>query len=253
VSQRYFIQLSFDGSRYHGWQMQPNAHTVQEAITRGVSLLLKEDVAITGCGRTDTGVHAEKYFAHFDFPENIFAPEELKERLNGFLSNDIAVQKIFPVAPGAHARFSAVSRTYRYQLLIEKDPFYFPYAFFFQGADTNKMNDAAALLTGAEDFASFCKSNSGAENTRCQVTQAYWRKEGRLLIFTITANRFLRNMVRAVVGTLLEVGKEKISMEEFAAIIQSQNRAEAGESVPAKALFLSEVVYPDTIYPSTSA
>lgn len=244
---RYFIYLSYDGTRYHGWQVQPNGITVQEEIERALSTLLRQKTEIVGAGRTDAGVHARLMVAHFDTDVAI-DEVQLTYKLNRFLPHDIAIKKIKKVDNELHARFSATSRTYHYYVHTAKNPFARAYSW-----ETNypldfpKMNLAAQALLTTTDFAAFCKSGSDVKTTLCNVTKARWNEigEGRWY-FEISANRFLRNMVRAVVGTLIEVGRGRMSVEEFADVIKSGSRSNAGESMPANALFLEDVKYPST-------
>lgn len=251
---RYFMRLAFNGTPFFGWQIQPKNISVQEVIENALTLLLqqpsddgqRERIAITGCGRTDTGVHARDFVAHFDFSEELNEEQRLKlvNKLNSFLPKEIVISTIEPVADDAHARFDAIDRTYRYYVNIRKDAFNFPYAHrVFEKLDVDKMNEAASLLLKNEDFTSFSKVHTQVNNMRCHVTHAQWEQCDGQLIFTITANRFLRNMVRAIVGTLLLVGKGKISVQDFQDIIEQKDRCKAGDSAPAHALFLEKVRY----------
>ena len=242
---RYFLYFKYDGMAYHGWQVQPNARTVQEELQRALSTLLREDVSVTGAGRTDTGVHARMMVAHFDTDKDIDCPQ-LVYKLNRLLPRDISADKVMPVSDDMHARFSAVSRTYRYYVHLRKDPFRRAYSCeLFYDLDFDKMNRAAAMLLGHDDFAAICKSNSDVKTTLCNVTEARWVKDGEYCWhFVITANRFLRNMVRAVVGTLVDVGRGRVSLEGFKDIIDGGSRSDAGESMPGNALFLENIAYP---------
>ncbi len=244
---RYFINLSYDGTNYHGWQSQDNAHTVQEELENALTVILKEKIYLTGAGRTDAGVHAKKYIAHFDV-ESVFDKEQIDDliyRLNSILPLDIAILNIFSVKNESHARFTAISRTYRYYICRSKDPFNNNYAWRVYGdLDINAMNEAANALSDYIDFTSFSKLHTDVKTNNCKIIHAQWTEEYNLLVFTITADRFLRNMVRAIVGTLIDVGKGKISVEEFRKIIESKNRCDAGYSVPAKGLFLEKIEYP---------
>ena len=245
-SLRYFLSLSYFGEAYHGWQRQPNALTVQEVVESTLSTLLRKPISLVGAGRTDTGVHARELFAHLDLQDP--PPSDLLDRLNSFLPGDIAVNNMFPVPDDAHARFSAVARTYEYHIVQRKDPFMQDRAYYVrQPLDIDKMNEAAALLKSFEDFECFSKSNTDVRTFLCQISHAHWIRNGNRLVFTIIADRFLRNMVRAIVGTLLDVGKGKLSLEDVKAIIKSRNRSEAGVSVPAKGLYLVRVKYPESI------
>ena len=247
MAYRYFIKLAYNGTRYHGWQIQENAVTVQEVITNAVRLMWDKDFKVIGCGRTDTGVHASEFYAHFDLKEEK-SLEELNEfafRLNRFLPADIVIYSIFPVKPDLHSRYDALSRTYQYQIHTRKDPFLNDLSWFLpQQLDIVLMNRGGEILSEYDDFTSFSKANVKRKTNLCKVTNAHWEMTGHQLIFTITADRFLHDMVRAIVGTLLELGQHKISIDDLRLIIESRNRCSAGESVPAKALFLTRVEYP---------
>ncbi|MCR4680584.1 MAG: tRNA pseudouridine(38-40) synthase TruA [Bacteroidales bacterium] len=244
---RYFLHLAYNGSPFFGWQTQPKHNTVQETMEKCLSLLLhRERIAVTGCGRTDTGVHASCYFAHFDLDVTL-APEQcrdLKDQLNNFLPKDIVIYELFPVRSEAHARFDAQERTYQYFISTKKNPFTYPQRMlFFRKLDVDMMNAAATLLTHNEDFTSFSKVHTQVNNFICHVTYANWEQKGEEIVFTITSNRFLRNMVRAIVGTMLEVGLGRLSVEDFQNIIDQKDRCKAGASAPAHALFLTDVRY----------
>lgn len=244
---RYFIQLSYNGSAYHGWQIQPNAVTVQETIQDALSKLLNTNISITGAGRTDTGVHAFQMFAHFDVDETLDT-ENLTFKLNSFLPKDIAIQSIFQVNADAHTRFHAIKRSYDYKISLKKNVFLFDYTHYVhQKLDVDKMNEAANILLEYTNFQCFSKSNTDVKTYNCKIEQAQWKQEGNLLIFTISADRFLRNMVRAIVGTLLNIGLSKIAVSDMHKILASKDRSEAGFSVPSKGLYLTEVLYPDNI------
>ena len=236
---RYFVEFAYNGSGFHGSQRQPNALTVQEVMEDAFSLVLREPVSLTFAGRTDAGVHAEQMFAHLDITvsvERLFSAE----RLNSLLPPSIVIRRIFPVADDMHARFSAIERTYEYRIATTKDPFReHQVARVVAGLDFEAMNRAARLLLGTHDFASFCKVHTDVKTTLCTVKRAEWGNN----VFTITADRFLRNMVRAVVGTLFEVGRGKMSIDEFQNVIDCRNRCAAGQSVPAEGLFLTKVSY----------
>jgi tRNA pseudouridine38-40 synthase len=241
---RYFIWFGYDGTRYHGWQIQPNGVTVQDELQRCLSLLLRESVSVVGAGRTDAGVHARVMAAHFD-TEVAIDPSLLTMKLNGLLPYDIGVDRIECVAPEMHARFSASSRTYYYYIHTKKNPFIRQYSceLHYQ-LDFERMNEAGRLLLKYEDFGAFCKAGSDVKTTLCQVTRAEWvQTSATTWYFVITANRFLRNMVRAVVGTLIEVGRGRMTLDEFRRVIEGKQRTMAGESMPAKALFLVRVEY----------
>lgn len=244
---RYFIQFSYFGTAYHGWQFQPNAITVQEVLEQSLTTLLKEKIGLMGAGRTDAGVHAKQMFAHFN-TEIEFNSEQLVQKLNSFLPADIAVQSVFEVKTDAHARFDAAQRTYEYWIVQNKNPFLHSFAHYVRKKlDVEAMNRAAALLLGKKDFECFSKSDSDVYTFFCDLTKAVWEEKEDRLVFTITADRFLRNMVRAVVGTLLDVGIGKKKIEEINNILESKDRSKAGTSVPAKGLYLTQVLYPKGI------
>lgn len=254
---RYFIELSYDGTAYHGWQIQPNGNSVQETLQRALSLLLRTEVAVTGAGRTDAGVHAAMMVAHFDVETPLPTPPIREEgarqsaedylcyRLNGILPYDIAIHKIYPVADDMHARFSAIARTYFYYVHTRKSPFLRDRSWrLVRTPDFEAMNRAAATLLEYEDFTSFSKVNTDTKTNICHVSSARWVQlsdyEWR---FEITADRFLRNMVRAIVGTLMEVGRGTLTLDGFRKVIDQKNRSEAGDSVPARGLFLQDIKY----------
>lgn len=243
---RYFVHFSYDGTRYHGWQMQPDAHSVQAELQQALSTLLRGTIEVVGAGRTDAGVHARQMAAHFDWDEQIDCGQ-LAYRLNKLLPYDIAVHRVEQVEESLHARFSATARTYHYYIHTVKDPFARAYSLELHYAlDFEAMNKAAARLLEFEDFGAFCKSHTDVKTTICHLTEARWVQiDDNHWYFRITANRFLRNMVRAVVGTLIELGRGRISQEEFIKIINNGKRTAAGESMPAHALFLEEVKYQD--------
>lgn len=251
MAYRYFIHLAYNGSAYNGWQIQPNGITVQQHIHDALKAIAGIRGGVTGCGRTDAGVHASSFYAHFD-SEDAFSAEELAQvvyKFNRFLTQDIAVYSIFPILAGAHARYSAVWRQYEYFILRKKDPFKFHHAYSVHGElDVEGMNKSAALLIGSYDFQCFSKVNTQVNNYFCDIKNALWEEQGHILKFTIRSDRFLRNMVRAVVGTLLDVGRGKISRSEFQQILNSRSRSEAGYSVPAKGLTLTGVGYPQEIF-----
>lgn len=253
--QRYFLQLSYDGANYHGWQIQPNGTSVEETIEKSLSTLLRQPIDITGAGRTDTGVNASMMVAHFDADESIVGDcGQLAYRLNRILPRDIAIQKIKAVDSEMHARFSAKSRTYHYYIHTRKNPFLRRYSWeVHYQLDFDLMNTAARYLIGEKDFKCFCKTGADVKTTICNVTDAHFEApsaettlaEGNSgqRMFVITANRFLRNMVRAVVGTLIDVGRGRITIDDFKKIVDSGTRSDAGESVPGNALFLSDIKY----------
>ena len=243
---RYFIEFSYNGTNYHGWQKQPNANTVQEEMEKCMSVLLQEEVELMGAGRTDSGVHATQMFAHFD-SDTIIDTEKIVSKLNSFLPSDISIVRIFIVKEDIHARFTAIGRTYKYYVSTEKNIFNPNTYLFFKKLDVDKMNEACKYLMGEQDFTSFSKLHTDTFTNNCDITKAIWEQEGVNFVFTISANRFLRNMVRSVVGTLLDVGYGKIEGEEIKIIIEKKDRCSAGTSVPAKALFLTQVKYPNNI------
>ena len=246
---RYFIQLSFDGSGYCGWQAQPQALTVQSALEDALSVVSGIAGHVTGCGRADTGVSASVFYAHLDVEHPIKNPDRLSFKLNSYLPPSIAIHGIFPVHPGGHARFSAISREYTYLIITRKDPFLASTSYRLPVApDLQRMNQAALALLDHKDFQCFSKSRSQVKTFLCNISEARWEQQGHKLIFTIRADRFLRNMVRAVAGTLLDVGRGRTSLEEFLSILESRNRSRAGYSVPAKGLTLTDVVYPRELF-----
>lgn len=244
---RYFVHLAYNGANYYGWQRQPHNMSVQEKLEYAFSMLLKENITVTGAGRTDTGVHARNFYAHFDSVQtlNPAQSEELAFRINAFLPADIVVYKIFGVKPEAHARFDALSRTYCYYVSTCKNPFNTFTAFhFYKSLDVNMMNACCKQLPKYEDFTSFSKLHTQTKTNLCNIQYAQWIPQDKgVLVFEIKANRFLRNMVRAIVGTLLDVGTGKINREQFCAVIEKKDRCQAGVSVPAHALFLDNIEY----------
>jgi len=243
---RYFIELCYDGTTFHGWQMQEGASSVQEVLQSGLKYKMGLTEKVTGCGRTDAGVHATQFFAHFDH-SRLFEPDQLasiSHELNRYLPKSIAIYRIFRVSENAHARFDASSRTYKYYINQTKNPFSenfawtHPYNF-----DLKKMNEAAAIMMNYTDFTSFSKLHTDVKTNNCIISEAFWKQLGGQLIFTISANRFLRNMVRAIVGTLVQVGRGKINIDDIHKIILSKNRGNAGMSVPARGLFLEKITY----------
>ena len=249
---RYFIKFSYLGTEFHGSQRQPNGITVQETMEQALKMIFREDVPLTFAGRTDAGVHAREMYAHMDVGDEAMRREgeRLVFRLNGILPNSIAIHDIVPVTDEAHARFTAKSRTYEYHIVEHKDPFLHDLATRVRpGLDFDAMNEAAKYLIGKQDFASFCRSNTDVKTTICDLTYACWEvKEDGHAVFTITADRFLRNMVRAVVGTLFEVGRGKMTIEQFAEVITQHTRTAAGDSAPAEGLYLTKIVYPEEIW-----
>lgn len=244
---RYFIEIAYNGAQYCGWQIQPNASTVQEVLQKKLSILVQRDIKVVGAGRTDTGVHAKQLFAHFDIDE-IKNTSELIFRLNSFLPNDISVVNLFQVKDDAHARFDATQRAYQYVISLKKNPFLEGLAFQIHNKpDVKLMNEAAKTLLNYNNFKCFSRSKTDVKTYNCTIEKAYWKEEENQLIFTISADRFLRNMVRAIVGTLLDVGYHKTSIEEWHQIIQTKDRSKAGASAPAHGLYLTRVHYPETI------
>mgnify|MGYP001507226191 FL=1 len=240
---RYFVEFSYHGKNYFGYQIQPNQVTVQEVLEKALSTVLREEIKTTGAGRTDTGVHARKMFAHFDTGQQF--DESLVFQLNSFLPPDIAIKRIFEVQNDLHARFDAVFRTYEYYISLEKDPFTQDAAWQFwrRNLDLDKMNSACEILFEYEDFESFAKVGGDNKTTICRIRQAHWEQQGHLLKFTISADRFLRNMVRAIVGTMVEIGTGKIQPEDLRRVIDTKHRGAAGSSAPAQGLFLVDVGY----------
>ncbi len=241
---RYFVQLSYKGTQFHGWQVQPNAVSVQAVLNKAFSTILRQNIDLTGAGRTDTGVHASFFIAHFDVNEEISDIEKLKFALNNLLPFDIAIQKIYLVADDLHARFSAKEREYQYFISIQKNPFLMETSYYLQRKlDLDLMNNAAQILFEYTDFTSFSKLHTDVQTNNCKIYKAQWERHDATLIFTIRADRFLRNMVRAIVGSLVDVGMQKSDLQKFRNIIESKNRSNAGFSVPAKGLFLTDIVY----------
>lgn len=250
---RYFLEFSYNGTNYCGWQIQPDAPSVQETLQKSLSTLLAETIEIVGAGRTDTGVHAKLMYAHFD-TESYFEIPVLIHRLNSFLPQDIAISDIIPTHDDAHARFDATARTYEYHIHTKKNPFFENLSWYhFRELDIEAMNLAARQLLLHEDFESFSKTNSDVKTFLCKITKAQWERKDDHLVFTISADRFLRNMVRAIVGTLIQVGLGRTTLEAFNQIIESKNRSNAGFSVPAKGLYLVEVKYEYIKSPATQS
>ena len=249
---RYFIHLAYNGANYCGWQTQPGLPTVQQTLEEALSTLLRQKVAVVGCGRTDTGVHASDFYAHFDLKDfkdskDLKDPRELSFKLNSFLPPDIAIFDIFPVADNAHARFDATARTYQYHVSDRRLPFrQGQYCRIYFKPDIDKMNEAARVLMEYDDFTSFAKLHTQVKTNICHLSEAHWDEVGEEWIFTIRSNRFLRNMVRSVTGTLLDVGRGKLSIEGLREIIEKKDRCAAGVSMPACGLFLTKVEYLDS-------
>jgi tRNA pseudouridine38-40 synthase len=250
VKTRYFIFISYKGTSYHGWQIQPNSVTVQTIIDDALSIILREKISTVGAGRTDTGVHALLFCAHFDsISADLEKDSNVIFRLNRFLPDDISVSSIKKVLPDANARYSAVSRTYMYNISRIKDPFFDDFSWFLFGNIYFKgMNKACKLLLDSSDFTSFSRLHSNSKTNICRIYNASWKEENNRLVFTIKADRFLRNMVRAIVGTMVEIGTGKMNIREFEEIILARDRCRAGKSAPAKGLFLIDIEYPEEIY-----
>lgn len=247
--QRYFLKLAYKGTNYHGWQIQPNAVSVQETIENAISTILQESVSIIGCGRTDAGVHASDFYLHFNLKKTIKLEDNFLSRLNRFLPRDIVIYNIFPVSLETHARFDALSRTYKYQIHIGKNPFLEGISWQVNKIpDIAKMNAACHYLFEFQDFTSFSKLHSDAKTNNCKIMHAEWELKDNQYIFTIRADRFLRNMVRAIVGSLIEISNKELPPEHIIEIIEAKDRSKAGQSVPAHGLFLKKIEYPENIF-----
>lgn len=246
---RYFINLAYKGTNFHGWQLQPRDISVQQVLQEALQILLKQPISLLGAGRTDAGVHASQFFAHFDF-ENILNTGELTNKLNSFLSDSIVIYKIYQVKEDAHARYDALSRTYQYHIFLGRNPFLIEttWQIHQQQLNIEKMNEAAKYLLEYSDFKCFSKSRTDVKTYDCKITEAYWQLNGQELIFTISANRFLRNMVRAIVGTLINIGLGKREVVYIKTLIESRDRRKAGFSACAKGLFLTKIAYPKTLF-----
>ena len=250
--QRYFIELAYNGTRFHGWQIQPNANSVQETLEKALSTICREQISVTGAGRTDAGVHASYFVAHFDSKDNNLDHPDFTYKLNSFLNGDLVIFQISKVEQEAHARFNATSRTYHYHITKQKDPFRQETAWYFnQELDLHQMNVACAVLFDYTDFTSFSKLHTDVKTNDCNVYYARWIQKGHQLVFTIKADRFLRNMVRAIIGTMINVGQGKLTVDEFRQIIEAKDRSGAGASAPPEGLFLSNIVYPDDVFQRT--
>lgn len=244
---RYFVEIAYNGTHYHGWQIQPNANSVQAEINKALSTILQSTIKVQGAGRTDAGVHAKQLFIHFDTNTKINT-KNLRFKLNNFLPKDISCQTIFKVKSNAHSRFDAISRTYEYLITLNKNPFLIDQAYHFSHPlDLDVMNKAAAEIIKYTDFSSFSKKKTDTFTNNCKVTEAHWQKKNNQILFTITADRFLRNMVRAIVGTLIDVGQHKITIDQIHDIINAKNRNNAGVSAPAHGLSLTKITYPKEI------
>jgi len=250
VKTRYFIFISYRGTSYHGWQIQPNSVTVQKILEDALSVVFNEKISTTGAGRTDSGVHAIIFCAHFDtIQSDLTSVKNIIFRLNSYLPKDISVNSIRKVQPDANARFSAISRTYKYYISQIKDPFFESSSWFMNGnIDISLMNKACEILLSHSDFTSFSRLHSDTKTNICKIYFTEWEETENRLIFTITADRFLRNMVRAIVGTMIEIGLGKTGLKEFEQIIIDKDRCRAGKSAPAKGLFLSDIEYPEEIF-----
>jgi len=249
MKQRYFIRFSYDGTNYHGWQYQPNAISVQEVMTTIMQRIFGPEMDLTAAGRTDAGVHAKTMYAHFDTEKPVMDLVAMAKKLDLMMPPDISISEVIPVRPDAHARFDATSRTYEYWMAVGKDPFNRNFFTHIYGElDYEAMNKAAQCLFDYIDFTSFSKAHTDVKTNNCKMMQAHWEKRGMYRVFTIQADRFLRNMVRAVVGTLFEVGRGKMDEAGFRAVIESKNRCNAGTSVHAQGLFLMDVSYPEDIF-----
>jgi tRNA pseudouridine38-40 synthase len=249
MPKRYFIELSYNGKPFHGWQIQENAITVQEVLNKALMTILREDINVVGAGRTDTGVHASYFMAHFDLTAKINDIPLLINKLNKVLPREIAVHDIKNVKDDAHTRFNALSRTYEYHITTVKNPFLHDFAWYYKiPLNVDKMNRAAKILFDFEDFTSFSKTGTQVATNNCKILFAEWNKRDEILVFKIKADRFLRNMVRAIVGTLVEVGQEKISIEDFRKIVELRDRGKAGFSVPPQGLFLTDIEYPKSLF-----
>jgi tRNA pseudouridine38-40 synthase len=246
---RYFLKLAYLGTHFHGWQIQPNGYTVQEHLNKHLSLLLRKDINVIAAGRTDTGVHAKEMFAHFDWDERIEDTSTLVQNLNKLLAPDVVINDMFVVKPNIHARFDAIQRSYEYRINRQRSPFNHNLAAnIFYPLNLEAMQAASNLLIGKRDFSSFSKSRTQTKTNICDIRQAYWEDRGAEWVFHISADRFLRNMVRAIVGSLLEVGKGRMCLEDFQKMIEAQDRKQAGQSVPAQGLYLIRVDYPQDIF-----
>ncbi len=248
---RYFIEMAYNGSRFHGWQIQPNAVSVQEVMNDALNKALRQDINVVGCGRTDTGVHASYFVAHFDSSVKIADCDQLVYKLNRIVGKDVVVHSVQEVDVETHCRFHATSRTYHYFLKSEKNPFLseFSYRLLYE-VDIEQMNKAAELLFDYTDFTSFSKLHTDTKTNNCTIMHVRWERQSDGAVFIIKADRFLRNMVRAIVGTLLEVGRGKLTLEQFKTVIESKDRGQAGTSVPGQALFLVDIEYPPNLFES---
>lgn len=248
-NQRFAIEMAYDGGPYHGWQIQPNAVTVQEVLEQGLSLILREPITVVGAGRTDTGVHASHFVAHFDAQMDALDTEQLCYKLNSFVKDAIRIDRIVAVSSDFHSRFSAVRRTYHYLTHLDKEPFFNQYSWgLHRNPDVEAMNLAAQFLVGESDFTSFARNHADLHSHICRVDHAAWSLEGRFLFFNISANRFLRNMVRAIVGTLMDIGWGKYPPEHIQEVMNQKDRSSAGQSAPPQGLFLTRIEYPPNLF-----
>ncbi|MDZ4757462.1 MAG: tRNA pseudouridine(38-40) synthase TruA [Bacteroidota bacterium] len=248
---RYALEISYKGSQFHGWQLQPNCNSVQAEMQKALSLICREPVHCLGCGRTDAGVHAKQFVLHFEINGEL--PERLVHKLNHLLTRDIAIHHLYNVDPNFSARFDCTERSYEYHIHQNPNPFLSEYSwYFFKNLDIELMNTAASKLLQHKDFKAFCKANSQVNHYECDLREALWIQDDYRLLFKITANRFLRNMVRAIVGSLVELGEGKSTLDEFEQIIVSQDRRESGQSAPPQGLFLARVVYPANTFEPTA-
>ena len=247
---RYFIYLAYKGTHYCGWQNQPNGVSIQQCVEKTLSIVLRQAISIVGAGRTDAGVHARRMVAHFDVLEGIANPNLLMEKLNKMLPNDVAVSKIVPVTTEAHARFDALARTYVYMLSDRKNPFGYEYIYrmSLHAINFERMNEACAVLFEYTDFTSFSKLHTDTKTNHCRIDMAKWTKEDDVWVFTIKADRFLRNMVRSIVGTMLDIGRSKLYINDLRMIIEAKNRCRAGMSAPPQGLTLVDIEYPDHLF-----
>ncbi|MGE4587156.1 MAG: tRNA pseudouridine(38-40) synthase TruA [Mangrovibacterium sp.] len=253
MKQRYFIELAYKGTVFHGWQIQPNAMSVQKSLEYTIGTICREPVSVTGAGRTDAGVHASYYVAHFESEQDGLDRPDFLRRLNRFLQADVAVYRIAKVDPKTHARFSAVLRTYCYFIHQQKDPFLQTLSWFFPAAlDVERMNAAGKHLLGRHDFTSFSKLHTDVKTNFCTLREVVWKQEGHRLVFRITADRFLRNMVRALVGTMVMVGQGKIGVDDFLLIMEKKDRGMAGTSAPPEGLYLTGIRYPEELFRRTA-
>ncbi|MBB6609492.1 tRNA pseudouridine(38-40) synthase TruA [Pontibacter sp. Tf4] len=245
---RYFLEIAYDGTRFHGWQVQPNALSVQEVLDDSLSKILRETIVTTGSGRTDTGVHASQQFVHFDCSQQL-DPQQVVYRLNRILPNDISAYNLYLMPDEAHARYDAFARTYHYHITLRKNPFKRYYAWYHSRAlDVAKMNEAANILLKYEDFTTFSKVKGDTKHYRCNMYEAHWQQQGDELTFTIRANRFLRGMVRLIVGALVDVGRGKLTIAQFEQMIASQDRSQASGAAPSEGLYLARVEYPEHLF-----